>query len=159
MINDIIDDIISTRINNADLDNSTIQSLAVALDLNKIFEYYSRAYDKSSSKINMTGHSMSNEKYSDNVSSTSHSTMTNSSNTINDIRSYYRGLSLANSTIDKFNDEIRNNLNSKDIEFLDTAFNDLWIKLNEKSTTDEISGIIHGQIQPELQRIFKLILD
>jgi hypothetical protein len=78
---------------------------------------------------------------------------------MNDIRSFYRGLSLTNVTIERFNEELENNINSTDSEFLDIAFDDLWIKLNEKSTANEISGIIHGQIQPELQRIFKLVLD
>ena len=39
MIKDIIDEIISSRIDKLDLENATIQSLAVSLDLNKIFEY------------------------------------------------------------------------------------------------------------------------
>lgn len=48
MINDFIDEIISARIDKRidkyDLENATIQSLAISLDLNKIFEYYSRGY-------------------------------------------------------------------------------------------------------------------
>ena len=48
MINDFIDEIISARIDKRidkyDLENETIQSLAISLDLNKIFEYYSRGY-------------------------------------------------------------------------------------------------------------------
>lgn len=159
MINDNIDDIISARIDKSDLENATIQSLAVSLDLNKIFEYYSRAFDISGSNINMTGHSMMNEMHFENVSSSSNTTSSHNNNTINDIRSYYLGLSLTNVTIDRFNNELENNLNSADFEFLDIAFDDLWIKINEKRTANEIGGIIHGQIQPELQRIFKLVLD
>lgn len=159
MINDIIDDIISARIDKSDLENTTIQSLAISLDLNKILEYYSRAYDISDSKLNMTGHKMMNEMHSENASSTSNTKTSHNNNAINEIRSYYRSLSLPNITIDRFNDELESNLNSTDIEFLDIAFEDLWIKLNEKRATNEISGIIHGQIQPELQRIFKLVID
>jgi hypothetical protein len=161
LINDIIDDIISARIDKSDLENVTIQSLAVSLDLNKIFEYYSRAYDISGSKMNMSGHSMMNERHSDIASPTSNSitSLSNNSNTIKDIRSYYHGLSLAEVTTERFNDELKDNLNSTDIEYLDIAFDDLLNKLSEKRTTNEISGIIHGQIQPELQRIFQLVLD
>lgn len=159
MIKDIVDEIISARIDKSDLENATIQSLAVSLDLNKIFEYYSRAHDIPGSKMNNTGHKMMNEMHYENALSTSNTTTNHINNTINDTRSYYRVLSLANVTIDRFNDELENNLNSTDIEFLDIAFDDLWIKLNEKRTINEISGIIHGQIQPELQRIFKLVLD
>lgn len=161
MINDIIDEIISARIDKSYLENATIQSLAVSLDLNKIFEYYSRSYDTPDSKMNNTGHKTMNKMHSENASSTSNTNTTTSHiiNPINDIRQYYRGLSLTNVTIDRFNNELENNLNSTDFEFLDIAFDDLWIKLNEKSTANEISGIIHGQIQPELQRIFKLVLD
>lgn len=159
MIKDIIDEIISSRIDKLDLENATIQSLAVSLDLNKIFEYYTRAYDTPGSKMNNTGHKMMNEMHSENATSTSNTTTSHIINPINDIRSFYRGLSLTNVTIDRFNDELEDNLNSTDFEFLDIAFDDLWIKLNEKRTANEISGIIHGQIQPELQRIFKLVLD
>jgi hypothetical protein len=42
---------------------------------------------------------------------------------------------------------------------LSAAFSDLRTRLNEKSRINEISGIIHGQIQPALQRIFKLVLE
>ena len=159
MINDIIDDIISARIDKSDLENATIQSLAISLDLNKILEYYSRTYDISDSKLNMSGHKMINEMHSENALSTSNTTTSHNNNAINEIRSYYSGLSLANVTIDRFNDELESNLNSTDIEFLDIAFDKLWIKLKEQGGTNEISGIIDGQIQPELQRIFKLVLD
>jgi len=118
MIGDTIDEIISARIDKSDLENATIQSLAISLDLNKIIEYYSKAYDIESTKIDRSGHSMMRELLSQNSSSTSNSTSSHSNNTINDIRFYYRGLSL-----------------------------------------DEISGTIHGQIQPTLQRIFKHVLE
>jgi hypothetical protein len=62
-------------------------------------------------------------------------------------------------TIDRFDNEIKDNLNFTDIGFLETAFSDLRIKLNEKSIPNDISGIIHGQIQPALQRIFKLVME
>jgi hypothetical protein len=55
--------------------------------------------------------------------------------------------------------EVKDNLIPRDIEFFDTVFIDLKTRLNEKSTINEISGIIHGQIQPSLQRIFKLALE
>ena len=82
-----------------------------------------------------------------------------SNNTINYIRFYYRGLSLANVTTERFNTEVKDNLFPKDIEFLNTAFIDLRTRLNEKSTINEISGLSHGQIQPTLQRIFKHVLE
>ena len=69
------------------------------------------------------------------------------------------GLSLANVTTERFNTEVKDNLFPKDIEFSNTAFIDLRTRLNEKSTINEISGIIHGQIQTTLQRIFKLVLE
>lgn len=129
------------------------------MDLNKIIEYYSKAYDTTSSKMNMSEHSVMKELHSQNSSSTSNSTSSHSNNTINDIRSYYRGLNLANVTTERFNTEVKEFLNPKDIEFLNTAFIDLRTRLSEKSTINDISGIIHGQIQPTLQRIFKLVLE
>jgi hypothetical protein len=102
---------------------------------------------------------MMKELHSQNSSSTSISTSSNSNNTINDIRFYYRGLSLANVTTERFDTEVKDNLFPKDIEFLNTAFIDLRTRLNEKSTINGISGIIHGQIQTTLQRILKLVLE
>jgi hypothetical protein len=55
--------------------------------------------------------------------------------------------------------EVKDNLIPRDIELFDTVFIDLKRRLNEKSTINEISGIIHSQIQPSLQRIFKLALE
>jgi hypothetical protein len=159
MIKDTIDEIISARIDKSDLENATIQSLAISLDLNKIIEYYSKAYDTTSTKMNRHGHSMMKELNSQNSSSTSNSTSGHSNNTINDIRFYYRGLSLANVTTERFDTEVKDNLFPKDIEFLNTAFIDLRTRLNEKSTINDISGIIHGQIQTTLQRILKLVLE
>lgn len=109
--------------------------------------------------MNMSGHSMTKELHSQNSSSMSNSTSSHSNNTINDIRFYYRSLSLANITTERFNTEVKDNLIPKDIEFLNTVFIDLRTRLNEKSTINEISGIIHGQIQPTLQRIFKHVLE
>lgn len=158
MIKDTIDEIISARIDKSDLENATIQSLAISLDLNKIIEYYSKSYDTTNSQTNMSENSMMKELHSQNASSMSNSTSSHN-NILNDIRSYYRGLSLANVTKERFNMEVKDNLIPKDIEFLDAAFIDLRTRLNEKSTINEISGIIHGQIQPALQRIFKLVLE
>jgi hypothetical protein len=39
MIKDTIDEIISARIEKTDVENATIQSLAISLDMNKITEY------------------------------------------------------------------------------------------------------------------------
>lgn len=109
--------------------------------------------------MNMSGHSMTKELHSQNSSSTSNSTSSHSNNTINDIRFYYRSLSLANITTERFDTEVKDNLIPKDNEFMNTVFIDLRTRLNEKSTINEISEIIHGQIQPTLQRIFKHVLE
>ena len=66
MVKDTIDEIISARIDKSDLENATIQSLAISLDLDKIIEYYSKAYDTKSTKMNMSGHSMTKELHSQN---------------------------------------------------------------------------------------------
>jgi tRNA(His) 5'-end guanylyltransferase len=159
MIQDLIDETISSRIAKSDLENATIQSLTISLDLNKIIEYYSKAYDTASSTTNILGHTIMEEIHSNNASSSRSSTGSHNDNdTLYAMRSYNHSLSLFNVTTDRFNTELKDDLNSKDFEFLDNALADLKKKLNEKSTVNEISGIIHGQIQPTLQRIFKLTL-
>lgn len=109
--------------------------------------------------MNMSGYSVMNEMHSQNTSSTSSSATSHNNKTINDIQSHNRGLSLTNETIDRFDNEIKTILNFTDIEVLETTFNDLITKLNGKSIPNEISRIIHGQIQHALQRIFKLVLE
>lgn len=159
MIQDLIDDTISSSIDKSDLENATIQSLAISLDLNKIIEYYSKAYDTARSTTNILGHTVMEEMYSNNtLSNLSSMSSHNVNNTLYDMQSYYHSLSLANVTTDRFNMELKDDLNPKDVEFLDNALIDLKIKLNEKSTVNEISGMIHGQMQPILQRTFNLAL-
>lgn len=159
VIQDLVDDIISSRIDKSDVQNVTIQSLVISLDMNKIIEYYSKAYDTGVSKMNMSENTMIKEMHSQNDSSTVSKDNHNDSDNLYDKRSYYRALSLANVTVERFNTEVRDKLIPKDTEFLDNALFDLNTKLNKKSTINEINGIIHGQIQPTLQRIFKLALE
>lgn len=43
-IDEITEEIILTRIGRSELENATIQSLAISLDLDKIFDHYSKAF-------------------------------------------------------------------------------------------------------------------
>jgi hypothetical protein len=81
-------------------------------------------------------------------------------NMINDTESYKHALSLTNVTVDRFNKEVKNSLDSiKDIDYLESGYIALRTKLYEKGSINDISGIIHSQIQPAFQDIFNLGLE
>lgn len=47
VIDDIIAEVISTRIDKSQLENSTMHALAISLDLNKVLDYYYKQSDSS----------------------------------------------------------------------------------------------------------------
>lgn len=158
-IDEITEEIILTRIGRSELENATIQSLAISLDLNKIFDHYSKAFRITNSKMNMSAHDIMGKMNAENPTISSNLTTNVTHNKISDME-YKRALSLANVTTDRFNKDVKNSLDSiKDIEYLESAFIALRTKLYEKSSINDTSGIIHGQIQPTLQDIFNLGLE
>jgi len=57
-IDEITEEIILARIDKSELENATVQSLAISLDLNKIFDYYSKAFHISDSMMSMSSHNL-----------------------------------------------------------------------------------------------------
>ena len=159
-IDEITEEIILARIDKSEVENATVQSLAISLYLNKIFDYYSKAFQISDSKMSMSTHNLMGKMNVENRMIASNLTTNVTQNMITDTESYKRALSLTNVTIDRFNKDIKNSLDSiKDIDYLESGFIALTTKLYEKGSINDISGIIHGQIQPALQDVFSLSLE
>ncbi len=159
-IDEITEEIILARIDKSELENATVQSLVISLDLNKIFDYYSKAFHITDSKMNMSTHNLMGKMNVENTTIASNLTTNVTHNRITDTESYKHALSLTNVTIDRFNKEVNNSLDSiKDIDYLESGFIALRTKLYEKGSINDISGIIHGQIQPAFQDIFNLGLE
>ncbi|MDW0200222.1 MAG: hypothetical protein QOA15_04720, partial [Nitrososphaeraceae archaeon] len=94
------------------LENSTMHALAISLNLNKVFDYYTKAVQASVSEMNNSRHKGMNMKVMNNHVLDSNSTNTKSQNTKPAIGPYEQALSLTNVTINRFDNELVNPLNS-----------------------------------------------
>lgn len=113
VIDDIIAEVISTRIDKSQLENSTMHALAISLDLNKVLDYYyNKAIQASVSEMNDSRHKGMNMKVMNNHVLDSNPTDTKSQNTKAAIGPYEQALSLTNVTINRFDNELVNPLNS-----------------------------------------------
>ncbi|MFZ0357520.1 MAG: hypothetical protein WAL53_05260, partial [Nitrososphaeraceae archaeon] len=81
VINDIIAEVISTRIDKSQLENSTMHALAISLNLNKVLDYYTKAFQASVSEMNNSRHKGMNMKVMNNHILDSNLTDTRSQNT------------------------------------------------------------------------------
>ena len=160
VINDIIAEVISTRIDKSQLENSTMHALAISIDLNKVFDYYTKAFQASVSEMNNSGHKGMNMQVMNNHVLDSNTTVTKSQNTKPAICPYEQSLSLTNVTIYHFDNELGNTLNStSQLDPVKNNLDTLKTKIEEKSSINDIAGLIHSQVQPALQEMFKLELE
>ena len=160
VINDIIAEVISTRIDKSQLENSTMHALAISLNLNKVLDYYTKAFQASVSEMNNSRHKGMNMKVMNNHVLDSNSTDTKSQNTKPAIGPNEQTLSLTNVTINRFDNELVNPLNStSQLDLVKKSLDTLNTKIEEKNSINGISGLIHSQVKPALQEVFKLELE
>jgi len=160
VINDIIAEVISTRIDKTQLENSTMHAFAISLDLNKVLDYYTNAFQATVTQMNNSGHKEMNMKVMNSHVLDSNSTDTKSQITKPAISPYEQALSLTNVTIDRFDNELGNTLNStSQLNLVKNSLDTLKTKIEEKSSINDIAGLIHSQVQPALQEMFKLELE
>ena len=142
------------------LENSTMHALAISLNLNKVFDYYTKAVQASVSEMNNSRHKGMNMKVMNNHVLDSNSTNTKSQNTKPAIGPYEQALSLTNVTINRFDNELVNPLNStSQLDLVKNSVDTLKTKIEEKNFINGISGLIHSQVQPAPQEVFKLELE
>ncbi|MDW0267385.1 MAG: hypothetical protein QN835_08975 [Nitrososphaeraceae archaeon] len=142
------------------LENSTMHALAISLNLNKVFDYYTKAVQASVSEMNNSRHKGMNMKVMNNHVLDSNPTDTKSQNTKPAIGPYEQALSLTNVTINRFDNELVNPLNStSQLDLVKNSVDTLKTKIEEKNFINGISGLIHSQVQPAPQEVFKVELE
>lgn len=94
-IDEITEEIILTRIGRSELENATIHSLAISLDLNKIFDHYSKAFRITNSKMNTSAHDINGKMNVESPTISLNLTTNVTHNKVSDIE-YKRALSLTN---------------------------------------------------------------
>lgn len=146
---DLLSETIIARVEKDQSENTTIQALAVAGDVDKIFSEYSSAYDKrvTGMDINM---SMNMSMTPDNESSME---------VPKDIQAYDRALAFGDITIDRFNAELKGK--SENISSAQGALSgleQLRNAMHNKEPPSNLLGIVHGQIHPNLQTAYGLEL-
>jgi hypothetical protein len=146
---DLLSETINSRIEREQLENTTIQALAVARDVDKTFSEYSFAYNKRATGMDMSM-SMNMSMTPDNESSIE---------IPNDIQAYDRALALADITIDRFNTELKGK--SENISSAQGALSgleELRNSMHNKEPPSNLLAIVHGQIHPNLQSAYGLRL-
>lgn len=146
---DLLSETIDARVEKDQLENTTIQALAIAGDVDKIFSEYSSAYDKrvTGMDINM---SMNMSMTPENETSME---------VPKDIEAYDRALAFADITIDRFNTELKGK--SENISSAQGALSgleQLRNAMHNKEPPSNLLGIVHGQIHPNLQTAYGLEL-
>jgi hypothetical protein len=164
LINDILDEAVSVRISESDLNNSTVQALVVANTANEIYKKYADALGISPLpkalsylSIEMDDQTMHSENMSD-----AKLDLTSPRN-ITDISSYQTAGALTLKAKDLVNNELLKTLpanytTTTIITTLDQEFQLLKESIDNKSPFMDILQIIHGKIHPLLINTFKLEL-
>ena len=146
---DLLSETINARVETDQLENTTIQALAVAGDVDMIFSDYSSAYNKSVTGIDMNIN-MNMSITPDNKSSME---------VPKDMQAYNRALAFADITIDRFNTELKDK--SENISSAQGALiglEQLRNAMQNKEPPSNLLGIVHGQIHPNLQTAYGLEL-
>jgi hypothetical protein len=150
---DLLSETINARVEKDRLENTTVQALAVAGDVDKIFSEYSSAYNKSVTGMDMN---MSmNMRMNMSMTPDNESSM----EVPKDIQAYDRALAFADITIDRFNTELTGK--SENISSAQGALSgleQLRNAMHNKEPPSNLLGIVHGQIHPNLQSAYGLEL-
>jgi hypothetical protein len=149
---DLLSETIDSRVEKAQLENTTIQALAVAGDVDKVFKEYSAAFNQTASEMamNMSNMAMNMSMTRDNETNIEIPTI---------MEAYDRATVLVNVTIDRFEAELKGK--SENVSSEENALSGLEhlreVIQNKERPTD-LLGIVHGEIHPNLQIAFGLEL-
>lgn len=155
-INDVIAEAVTGRIDKNQLNNSTVQGLTLANDVNKILEEYSKAFSTQSNDMVITNDKSAmkmNEKRPANEAM-----KVNGSKSLTDLGAYQRAVALTDIVIKRFNQINGNSDRSTEIEQLVKILDQLKIALQNKMPPAIIMELVHGRIHPNLQIAFDLEL-
>lgn len=174
-ISAILEEAITTRIDEEQLNNSTIQALVLANIVDAALQNYGDAFDVG---IDLTN--MSNMMMRDTTTITNDNTTTNGrtnhisnedstdSNIVN-FTNYESALGFSNSALDKFYNKIKpsiqsqsqtgdenNTTNQTYLEKLENGLVELNNAIKNKENAMKVMEIVHTQIHPNLQILFNL---
>lgn len=158
-INDLLAEAVTVRIQKDQLNNVTVQALAFANDTNKILDEYTAAIKEGNTSLNMnmTNGDMSSMKM-DNGSMIMATDKTNKE-IVKDVAAYQRAGALTDIAIDRFITELKGKSNvTSAMEQVVKGLDQLKVSIQNMVSPVTIMGIVHGQIQPNLQTAFKLQL-
>jgi hypothetical protein len=140
----------SVRIEKTELENATVNGLAVADILDEIMEDYGIATGaEEENSSNVTG---SNTTSQDNMSNVSEEAGSNETATIVNFAAYQTAQGLAAAAQDMYNNlkpKAMSN-SSSEIAALDAAFASLRKAIDDKMSNDAIQAIVEGSIHPNL---------
>jgi hypothetical protein len=154
MINDLLSEAVSARIDPDQLDNKTVQALALAIDMDMILDDYYSAFNSAAAQ--MTDHMNMN------MSIDKMSSMTNvtKEKEIKNIDAFQRALALTNIAIDRFNAQLKDASNNiLGIGQATKGLDQLRMSIENKEDPSKVMDIVHGQVHPNLQIGFNLKLD
>ena len=162
-INAILDEAVSVRIDDDQLNNSTIQALVFADIVNTALQSYGSAFGIGIDLTNMSNlNTTSNENNTVDNKHSNHElqNITDHMNIVN-FSSYESALSFADYALKKFNSEIKKSIpnNNKTQNYLKQLENGL-LEFNTAITNKEnpmkVMEVVHTKIQPNLQILFDL---
>lgn len=168
----ILDEAVSTRIDEEQLNNSTIQALVLANIVDAALQNYGDAFNigidlTNMSNLNRSIVSNDSETQDHNNHSSSNDTITTQQMSIVNFSSYESALGSSNNALDKYYNEIstvspplsEENNNTTTQNYLKKLENGL-IELNNviknKENAMKVMEIVHTQIHPNLQILFNL---
>jgi hypothetical protein len=165
-INAILDEAVSVRIDDDQLNNSTIHALVFADIVNNALQSYGSAFDigidlTDISNLNTT----SNENNTVDNKHSNHGlqNITDKMNIVN-FSSYESALSFADYALKKFNSEIKtsipnnNNKTQNYLEQLENGLLEFNTAIKNKENPMKVMKIVHTKIHPNLQIVFNLKL-
>jgi hypothetical protein len=161
-IDNLLAEALTVRVEPEKLENATIQALAFAEDINKVLDEYNAAFNKSTTPMNMSNMNMSNMNMNSmnmNMTDTTNSTENVSEQAITDASAYQRAVALTDIAIDRFNDELKGKSNvTEAMNKISNGLEQLRNSVQDKASPTRVMGIVHGDIQSNLQLAFSLQL-
>jgi hypothetical protein len=139
----------SVRIEKTQLENATVNALAVVAILDETMEDYGIATGAEENSSNVTG---SNTTSQDNMSNMSEGAGSNETATIVNFAAYQTAQGLAAAAQDMYNNLKPKAMpnSSSEIAALDAAFANLRNAIDDKMSNDAIQAIVEGSIHPNL---------
>jgi hypothetical protein len=139
----------SVRIEKTELENATVNALAVVAILDETMEDYGIATGAEENSTNVTG---SNTTSQDNMSNMSEGADLNETATIVNFAAYQTAQGLAAAAQDMYNNLKPKAMpnSSSEIAALDAAFANLRKAIDDKMSNDAIQAIVEGSIHPNL---------